>query len=120
MTNTTQFIRPENMEDLARDLGLGAYASRSPVPDASFPAVGSPLLRKDGNDFLFMNLPYQGSQLLEIRLLGALLENGAKKNHADWIAPHKLIAKAVSSATAFYGIKWPAASIICVMLARKL
>jgi len=75
----TSFIRPKNLNDLARDLGLGTYAPRGNGTDLDSPKTFS--LRKAGNDYIFSNLAgFSG----DVTLLADRLDGGNSKTYDQW------------------------------------
>lgn len=73
-----------NLEDLARKFGLGEYAR---APDANDHADDSPSgeqsLVQEGENYVFLHLPYQGKTISRVALT-PLLENGSNKTHDGW------------------------------------
>ena len=68
-------IPPESLDELAKKFGLGDYASLKSASFSSGVQATSRLsIRKDGGDFVFTGLKYDGVNLGEVKLLKDLLD----------------------------------------------
>lgn len=94
------FIRSENLDDLARDLGLGRYAGRKtaePEPAARTAVRSEFFVEETDERYVLQNVMKLG-KLYTIEWTKGLLDNGASRTQQEWMELTKTKEEKLASA----------------------